>query len=278
MAGSATAAKCVTLKGEMTRRIVLISTADGNSNEGRIVRNLHAVLQQTLQVRLVMTRLHKRSVFGALSGVLRQIRCVAQSDDVVIHSPFVLSAPAAFAARLLRKRLIAFVWDSYPVLIAGRRYDRRISRWLFDRFEILVPWLVTTKIIPTHDFYIDPKYHKAQVIPFWTGLTEHAGKGQTGVRGASGPRKIALIGQINETRGVAQALLHLDKILVHPAEVHLFSRDPAPEICAMPFEKLTVQHHGFLGHDAMLERLRGFDFGLVTLHPQFDMPGFPSKT
>lgn len=262
----------------MTRRIVLMSTADANSNEGRIVRNLHDVLQQTLTVELVMTPVRKAARSGAIAGVFRQIGHALRSNTVVIHSPFMLSAPGAVTARLLRKPVIAFVWDSYPVRIGGQPYTRRLMRRMLNRVEDLVLRIVTRKVIPNSDFYLDPRYHDARTIPFWHGVAHDPAASDRKKPPDDRPRKIAFAGQINATRGLAEALAHLDKILQRPAEVHLFSRDEARDICATPYARLTVHHHGFLPHADMLQRLGEMDFGLVSLHPQFEGPGFPSKT
>lgn len=261
----------------MSHRITLIRSVSTPGNEWRIVRNLHHVLSKTVPVRMVDCGFTGRGFRSVLSAIFKQIKSAARSDVVIIHSPFLLAFPSAITAWLLRKRLIAFVWDSYPSKIAGRYYDRRFSRRVADVPEILVLRLTSRTVIPTSDFRIDPNFRNAEVIPFWTAAEQKVA--YPAVPHTSGKhRKIAFAGQINETRGVLEALRHLDRILTDRAEIHLFSNDPAENLMSAHFDNLALHHHGFLPHDQMLERLREIEFGLVSLHPEFEGPGFPSKT
>lgn len=261
----------------MSRRITLIRSVSTPGNEWRIVRNLHHVLSKTVPVRMVDCGFTGLGFRGAFSAIFRQIKSAARSDVVIIHSPFLLAFPSAITAWLLRKRLIAFAWDSYPTKIAGRYYDRRFSRRMADVPEILVPWLTSRTVIPTSDFCIDPKFRNAEVISFWAAAEQKVPDSAV-PRTPGKHRKIAFSGQINETRGVLEALRHLDRILTDRAEIHLFSNDLAENIMLVHFNNLELYHHGFLPHDQMIERMREIDFGLVSLHPELETPGFPSKT
>ncbi len=259
------------------RRIALISSASPGGNEWRIVRNLHRVLQRTQSVQLVDAAFSKTSLRESVTAFFTQIRTASSADIVVIHSPFISNFPAAIMAWLLRRRLIAFIWDSYPSLIAGKLFDRRPVRRLYDLVEILVLRLVSRKIVQTSDFFIDKNFIGAEVIPFWTGLDEPS-SAPVAVRAAGAPMSIVFAGHIDETRGVAQALHHLDRILQGRAEVHLFSRDSAKDLLAPKYRNITVRHHGFLPRSELSARMERFDFGLIALHPELDVPGFPSKT
>ena len=145
----------------LDRQVTLICSVRGPSNESRIVRNLHKVLAKTLPVEIVECAFTGVGLLGGMAAIVRQVRSAARSEVVIIHSPFALTFASAITAWLLRRRLIAFAWDSYPCRIAGRYYDRRLFRRIADLPELFIPKIVTQTVIPTNDFRMDQKYQAA---------------------------------------------------------------------------------------------------------------------
>ena len=194
-----------------------------------------------------------------------------KSRIVVSHSPLVYSFMIILFSKALQKRIVVFVWDHYPVTIDGTRFNPRLRRRFLDALENATLRMADLIIVPTMDFLCVPSLKEAIVLPMWYSLPSYALM-RTDV---SQPLKLAFAGQINRTRGLNQALQHLDRILTTPIEVHIFSRDTLPD---QIFSNLQVFHYTSIEKSLLSQKLRECDFGLISLHPLLDGPGFPSKT
>lgn len=246
----------------MSARITLHSTAHADTNEGRLATAIAAALAPDYQVEKVSTR---QATLSALRG----------SDALAVHSPLGFSFGAILLAKLLGRPVTAFVWDLYPVKICGRRYNRRVRRLIVDLIERLALRISDNLIVQTSDFLSSPILARALVIPFWY-IPPHPVARATRKPDAAGPLRFAFAGQINQTRGLTETVVSLDAMLNGPAFLHIYSRDPFEPPAGL--RNLTVSQCGHLSKEQLARSLADDDIGLVSLHPGFDGPGFPSKS
>lgn len=246
----------------MTARITLHSTAHDDTNEGRLADAISAALAPDYKVEKVRKR---RATFSALR----------RSDALAIHSPLVFSISAILWAKLLRRPITAFVWDLYPVKINGRRYSKRMRRLIADFFESLALRFSDDVIVQSSDFLSSPILANAVVIPFWYEPTEPVADAIE-TTDVSRPLRFAFAGQINQTRGLCETVVSLDKMLNRRAVLHIYSRDPF--VPPTGLRNLTVSHCGHLSKEQLAQSLAEDDIGLVSLHPGFEGPAFPSKS
>ena len=246
----------------MTILITLHSTANTDTNEGRLAASIANALAPDFQVQTVSQRY---TIFSALR----------RSGALIVHSPLAFSIFAIFLAKLLRCPITAFVWDLYPVKINGRRYNRRVRRLIADFVERLALRLSDHLIVQTSDFLSSPVLARALVIPFWHVPPSSVARAKRN-KDAADSLRFAFAGQINQTRGLTETVLSLDAMLNEEAILHIYSSDPfEPPAC---LRNLTIYHRGHLSTNQLARALDDDDIGLVSLHPGFDGPAFPSKS
>ena len=216
------------------------------------------------------------NVSALLWDNIRNLKHVLWADTVVVH---VASAPAVLllsAGRLFGKRVVLFQWDIYPTTIAGVRYkDKPVHRILY-RAERVCLALASLTVLPSDDFLAYAKGKKTVVLPLWPQSSPRLSPVQPKpLKG--GTLDIAFAGQVNPLRGLAECVAHLAVINPHPINLHVFSSDRLPVDFAVP-PSIQIQQHGSLPREELQLRLTEMHFGLVSLHPLMDQPGFPSKT
>ncbi|MBM1689167.1 glycosyltransferase [Sulfitobacter geojensis] len=205
----------------------------------------------------------------------RTLARLLRSDLLIVHSPLGFSICAMLLAKLLGRPIIAFVWDLYPVRINGRRYDGRLRRKMADCIERFALWMSDHLIVQTEDFLSSPSLARAQVIPFWYVPSDLEPRKPVNFAGQQ-HLQFAFAGQINETRGLSEALLFIDKILNKRAILNIYSRDPfePPD----NLKRVEVRHCGYVTKEILAGSLMQHDVGLISLHPGFEGPAFPSKS
>lgn len=205
-----------------------------------------------------------------------QIRTLAESDVVVIHSPFLMALVPAFIARyILGRPLIGIQWDCYPVTLGGQRYDRRTQRKLMDLVEGWVLRQCDQIFVPSADFLGDPRLAQAEVVPLWYPIaTGRMASGDPDQEVATDLRVI-FAGQVNATRGLTEAVEALDLATDGRFILQVASGDSLPADLA---DHPRVQCLGFLPPAELQRAILACDCGLVSLARNFDGPGFPSKT
>lgn len=214
------------------------------------------------------------------SGGRKQAGAVSRPEVVLVHSPFVLALPEIVRARLLRRTCVGLVWDAYPVTLAGRRYDRSVRRRLLDVLENIALRLVSYRIVPSRDFLAHPRFADARFVPFWQPSPREEDQVAPEADLAEPtpcdhPLRLLFAGQVNATRGLAEALGHLQRLTGGRFRLLVASpRPPSPDIAEDPHVELL----GHRSHTELAAIARGCDAGLVSLSPAFDGPGFPSKT
>lgn len=216
---------------------------------------------------------YRSTIITTSENFFRILGNIIKSDTAAFHSPLFLATPYLLIAKILNKKTIAFVWDIYPAKIAGKRYDKRISRVMADFIENILLMLCNNKIVPSKDFLKHKKLSDSKKLKFWPRF------GQNLETPPSPPNqstlKIIFTGQINRTRGLPEAIKAVKSICKSPVEFLVASSDSLPD--DLKKEK-CVKHIGFLNKKELTEQIRDCDFGLICLSKDLENPGFPSKT
>lgn len=199
---------------------------------------------------------------------------ISRSRIVVVHSPLVAMLPIIILSRLVGAHVLAFVWDTYPVVIGGKRFDRRIIRRIADVAENTALSLCHRIYVPSFDFLMSSRLARATVLQLWPRLSEAAGAHMDSYT-PGGVLRIIFAGQINGTRGLRNALTQLCKKVVGEFTLMIASNCKLPDdIAAHP----NVVCLGFCSQNELIEHYATADFGLVSLATDFEGPAFPSKT
>lgn len=265
-------------------RVLIVNSAGRTSSSGQLFEALHRAFAQAGHEAEILHLEPGSGLAGNLSRLLplsRERRAkLRPAEVVVLHTSVIFNAWEIVTARLRGKRVAVIYWDSYPESFNAleRRKSRvgsllfgAVERWLLRRCDVLLP--------PSEDYL--PHLHKllpgveARVLRMWM-FTPVTGPIQPD-RGDA-PVEIGFAGAVNPIRGLDHAVRRISEAMAGPISFHTYGRT-APKL-GLPATgaRVTHVHHGFIPPDAIMERLAGHDFGLVSLHPGFPLPAFPSKT
>lgn len=261
----------------MSRRslkVTFIAATPEKSAEARVIRNCARDLARDGGEVLFLERKTSRAKWWK-----EAIKAFSTSDVIIFHSPLVLSAPLVLLARILGRRIVSLVWDVYPVRLSGKRYDGRAVRRVADRLERLCLSISHVILVPSPDFLKEPSLARAAFLPMWTS-SERAVCG-SGAKPAlpnavDGTRlQILFAGQVNQTRDLEGAIKKLTEGLQVPfvLKIASFSEVPA-KLRSHP----SVNFVGGLTSAELQKLSAECHFGLISLSPQLDGAGFPSKT
>jgi hypothetical protein len=218
-----------------------------------------------------------RNILAFLGYSIRSMKDVLWADTVIAHVAAAPSILIVAAARLFKRKVVIFQWDVYPTTIGGVRHKNRLPHRILYQAERACLALANLIVIPSEDFRDHVVGRSLAVMPLWP---------QSGLRLepivpktiADNAIHIAFAGQINELRGLAECLAHLESSSPHPIVLNIFSSTALPGDYFHALSSVQVQHHGMLPREELHARLAGMHFGLVSLNPLMDQPGFPSKT
>jgi glycosyltransferase involved in cell wall biosynthesis len=264
----------------MTRSLVLISESKGGTSSN-LFDELVEVLREHQDVRVSQPNISFKNMMLKMTSTLMQnlrvIRHLFWADVIILHVYAVAWAPTIIAARILRKKVIIFQWDVYPITINGKRFNKGIARRAADWLENSLLRLATALVVPSQDFlpYVNAR-KVAAIIPLWpqrqitslTHLFRHIGKE---------PVQIGFAGQINQTRGIDEFINEFRRTPRCQIHLHVFSGQHITLIDEMP-TNVQVTEHGYLHRVELQKVLRTMHFGLLCLSVHLDQPGFPSKT
>lgn len=237
----------------------------GQGTEGQIIAHVgQSLSDEGLPVDMLAGR-------GRLLRV-SLLPAIARCDLLIVHSPLAYALFHVLFARLFKRKVVALIWDHYPVTLAGQRHDPSLRRRLLDLMERCTSALCTQLVVPSRDFLAADGLSDASVLPFWLPAARAPGDGGA-VR--DGALRIIFAGQVNNTRGLDHAHAELQAHFGNEFVLAIASRDPLPACLA---GKPNVEHLGFLGPDALRQEIARCHAGLVALSPQLDGPGLPSKT
>lgn len=265
-------------------RVLMLANGNANQTTGRLFITLEKHLSVRHQTNLLL-RQFPRGVFRKLLVMMRteieSCRRVARSDVLIVHSSLSLSFITILFAKLMSRRIIAFVWDFYP---ASSRYSGNIRNPLLlllgEETERLAYRMCERIFVPSADFARFPALkgiHGIEVVPHWPCdplLTPIERRPKDGVF------RIVFAGQIDVIRGLPRSIERLARSRFGPVWIDIYSASPPNQEFDQVVERcpnLGLAHHGFVQPDELSRRMHNSLFGLVSLDASFSLPAFPTK-
>ena len=218
------------------------------------------------------TNATKITLYEHQSNLLETIKEIKQKKVILFHQPLIYSALLIILTKIMRKRTVCLIWDSYPVIINRKRYDERFVRKVADALENLLIALFNTKIVPTNDFLV--RYPDAKKKYFFPKINREK-KNYLEKAEKHTPIRILFAGQINETRDLLSSYLELSQKLESPFELIICSKDKPSEQILI---NTHVQYLGYLNSTELQAVADTCHFGLVSINVSFEGPALPSKT
>lgn len=257
--------------------IIALGNAGTNSNLfnelGDHLSARHDVTQ--IKIDLLKGSSIKRAL-RIIKSNLRHIRAIAKCDTAIFHVTVLHTAPLFVISLLFGLRTIVFQWDIYPTTLAGKIYKDSLFRRMMFFIEHMLLRFASVIVIPSEDFRPFVTAKNVTVMPLWPqGALELRPVAQNSPD--DDKIHIAFAGQINILRGLNEFVQHISAISSERIVLHLFSADtfhPASQLT----DRMEIIHHGVLPRRELQDKLSLMHFGLISLNPQLDQPGFPSKT
>lgn len=241
-------------------KVLFVKSVGDDNTEGKVAR---AIYEKNASSMKMVER--KDGLFNVLSKI-------KQNDIIVFHQPAIKSVFSIISSRLLRKKTLCLIWDSYPVIIDSRRYDNRLVRVIADLIENVLLYIVGQNVVPSSDFLV--RYPNARKKYFWPKVVIPVFEKKNKLEKKDTVR-ILFAGQINLTRDLFSAYKEIGSKIEGPYELIICSSDtPCNELLA----KSNVRYLGFLKHDDLASIARNCHFGLVSVNSKLVGPALPSKT
>lgn len=263
------------------QRVLIVALGNANGTSSHLFVELEGVISQSgFPCRRIAVGGPGASLFQRMLHVLqsnfKHIPDVIWSQVLIVHVPVAWSLPLLLLARVLGKKLVVFQWDIYPTTLGGQPFSANRLRLLMDRIERRIVKHADVTVLPSEDFRAESTAARVVVFPLWPqrALTFLP---IAPVPIEDGVIHIAFAGQINELRGLDQCAAHLRAVAREKFVLHLFSSD-AFQAPSGSGNLLRVEQHGHLPRTELQQMLRTMHFGLISLNPRMDQPGFPSKT
>ena len=261
------------------RKILVVWSGQETGTAANLFKELAKVLAERHEVRQAPNDISKGSKFWRrLHMVRRELRRWPQlmtTDTLILHSYAALAFPSLMLAWLMQKRIVIVHWDVYPITVNRNRLGG-FGRRLFDRIEVFAVSLATRVVLPTEDFTAFVDHSEVRYLPLWPSI-QFVETTVRPVRDKSSSVRLAFVGQITLTRGIPQAILRLGTQKPQRFELHIFSPSPPEPVWLTLASNVSVIHRGYLARHDLIIALSEMDFGLISLHPGLDQPGFPSK-
>lgn len=265
-------------------RVLMLANGGANQTTGRLFTTLAESLSTRHQTRLQLRQFPRgvfRKVLVLMKSGLTNCRLVARSDILIVHSSLSLSIAEIFFARLINRRILAFIWDFYPDSSRIHGNIRNpILLWLYQKSEKLAYGLCEQTFVPSEDYARYPALagvRNIEIVPLWPCDPLLAPIGRRLEKGAF---SVVFAGQINALRGLPRSIERLARSRSAEVRIDVYSVSPPSLEFSRLTERcpnLTLVHHGFVPPAELPERLRQSLFGLVSLDASFALPAFPSK-
>ncbi|MGE0765723.1 MAG: hypothetical protein AB7L90_04610 [Hyphomicrobiaceae bacterium] len=263
------------------KKILLITLGSKGDASYNMFAALGDFLSRKYECRRTLISLSRGSVGRNLLAFLKYsiggMKDVLWADTVVVHVAAAPSIVIVAAARMLMRKVVIFQWDVYPTTIGGVRHKDRLPHRILYKAERACLVLANLIVIPSEDFRDHVAGRKLAVMPLWPQSGLRLDPFNTAPTEDEAIR-IAFAGQINELRGLAECVAHLEACSANPVVLNIFSASAVAHDYFSSLSSVRVQQHGMLPREELQKRLAGMHFGLVCLNPLMDQPGFPSKT
>lgn len=268
------------------RQFLLLANVSSRQTQGRLIEALSDGLRDRgHRTRVVLRALPRGSMHKLrrlVATELRNVLLATRTDVLIVHSSLALNLLPILTARLLRRPVLAFVWDIFPdsSRIAGLM-DNKLILWLYAHLERLACRLATAVVVPSADYVPAlARWDRAvEVLPHWPIdplLSPGARAGNLDIL------RVAFAGRVDGLRALDSAIeMLVERWTGDRLELNLFTSDDPPQSLidrAASDERFDLVTHGFLPPEVLQERLSAMDVGWVCLAPDFTLPAFPSKT
>lgn len=266
------------------KRVLIVNSTTADTSSG----HLFTALEQAIDAQGAATAetIHLEIGSGVKEKVLRSFfpsarrrKAFSKADIVIVHTSVLFVAWEILFGRVTGKRLCAIYWDSYPESFTGLGRSR--PNWLLKPYgwlERALLRLCHTILPPSRDYLPHLEAlglaKRARILPIWP-FTDIRPTIQIPERPVV---EIGFAGAINIIRGMDHALRTISETTERRIELHTYGREPPRPPDGYDSDRITIHHHGFIPQDEIMERLANHDFGLVSLHPEFSLPAFPSKS
>lgn len=259
------------------KRAVIIWSGPENGTSANLFKALESELSKFIVTVESPTPL---SGGGTLAKLITNVRAnlarlpaISGADCIVVHSYASLSMLSIVAARILGKKVFVFNWDVYPTTISGIRRGGLLRR-IADELEGLALGLATCVIIPSSDFRTYVTHRNLVELPLWPSLAVQPFEGAK----STDVIKIAFAGQADPTRGLDKAIRHICERSKANLQFHIFSsghRLPVDPV--VDKSRCEIIYYDPMSREMVQKTLANMNFGLISLHPELDQPGYPSK-
>jgi hypothetical protein len=215
---------------------------------------------------------YSNSVFMCkTNNILEKIKNIIKTDIIVVHSALILSFQYILIAKILRKRIVGLVWDQYPVLIDGKKYDDRKFRIIADKSEDLCIQFCFKVLVPSQDFLKITNPKKLHVLHFWPPINiQPFNRKQSNFS----ELRIVFSGQVNSTRDLTGAVNRLKYLCKDPFKLIIATSDNISEEL---LNNECIENVGYLTSVCLQNLIQSCHFGLISLNKKLEVPGFPSK-
>ncbi len=267
------------------KRILLICNGELHQTTGIIFQNIQRKLSTAHDVQLI-TRKLPRPIWKKLPALIHKefssIKKVARADTVIAHSSLALCIFSLMAAKLLRRKIILFVWDFYPESFpeSGIKMNKIIFS-LYLLTERLAYRLADHLLVPSLDYVNYPAIaglRTVRIMPIWNNQDPAS---IVGIPQIGSQLRIVFAGQINAIRSLGKSIAPLLRDQDRQIILEVFSKNNLPQDIlemADTHDNLTIVAHGFVDQDTLIMRLAEMDFGLIPISHDFNLPAFPSKS
>ncbi len=268
------------------KRVLIVNSTDSGTSSGQLLEQLGIAInasgQATAQIlHLGVRKGWHRRLRAILLPSLARLRAIWSADIIVVHTSVLFFAAEILGARLLGKRVKSIFWDSYPasftVLKPISLRTRLLCPYRLCEAELLR--LCHQVLLPNSDYdraVASMGVMHTAYLPLWPTVARTM-PDRDQCRHSDGAIHVAFTGAANPIRGLQNAINILLQHTQTPIVLHLYGRQfPQLETDRGP-GKITIRHHGFVAPDILATQISKMDAGLVSLHPEFDLPAFPSK-
>lgn len=268
-------------------RVRFVSNSTPTQTTGRLFRALaDGVAKPTITSEVEFRQL-PRGIWPKIADMrhaeLRNIRRLRNCDTLVLHTPLAVSIVSIIAARILRKRVVAYVWDMHPesTRLIGTLKNPWVlaAYWIVERFALQL----SSRIVVASTDYLPAVWfwrRKVTVVPLWPA--DEPSREPRSKNRDSQTLTVGFAGQINIIRGLEAGIDELLKFWTGSrVELHVFSTDEVPRTFlerASREPRLEVILRGGLEPHELQSALTQMDAGWVCLDPSFSLPAFPSKS
>lgn len=261
-------------------KVLLVWNGSIEGTSGQLFRALSDFLGERHSIKISNNKVCNggflRKLYTNILSNIGRIRSIFWCTTIIVHSYAALSLPSIMLAWLIQRKIVVFHWDIYPVICSGKRLGGR-KRQIFDWLEGLTCRFATSVVIPSQDFRPFVDHQKVIVIPLWpsdSNLTDTTTYKRVKV---SHSIKVVFTGQFGLTRGLREAILLLGTAFDTQVELHIFGPSPPQDELKVLSPNVSVTFRGHESPSTLQNKIRNFDFGLVSLNPSMETPGFPSK-